>query len=610
MRKLKFAIVGIILALFNFLIYTFLARVVFNSNDLLWLDSFIAYFLATFLAYFMHSKITWKDRHPTKTGIVGFFFWNFVTALLISPFFTWLFALIKPLYEFLFNLSSTLTLPFDYNFIESTFVFCLTTAVTMVLNYLFYDRLVFSAPPKWLENLTKKLSKIKKNHIFSFLIYSIPILFFIISYFLITTSGEDIWQGAGNFSNGNPLNPFQDMLNAFIFNSRITDMYAWSIIDFYDYQYSFGLDTIFRIIDILVAFATFYFATYLVLDRKPKLQVKDSLIFTGFFSIFILTPFARPFYEEFSMIHNYPPLILATLIFIIPYLKLILNKSPKNHLTLLAIAMLFLGLYFGMATTVTPIAFLVTLALYCLIRRKHLKNLPLWFFSGLIGILIGLFLTQILFSATDHYINNSASLSFDYISLSALFSNPLPSIFSLLKHFCYNFGLVLLPLIAIYIFFALLTKNFRFYFSKKFFTSLSTETRRFYLAGLFFVFIHLFGYIQIIAPFRLLMPPFFIGLILIFRIFHSEFNSKILTYSTIIISTIILLVHSIFLINYHITTSKILAEIKNSDSTDICLEPSRVAPPRIKIINLNQANILVDWGTPEIIYDKNITFCK
>lgn len=162
MRKVKFIIVGIILTLFNFLIYTFFARVIFSSNDLLWLDSIVAYLLTTFLAYFMHCKITWKDRHPTKTGIVGFFFWNIVTAIAISPFFTWFFTLFKSLYEFLFNFSSMLSLPFDYNFIESTFVFCFTTLITMILNYLFYDRLVFDTPPKWLKNLAKHLSRSKK----------------------------------------------------------------------------------------------------------------------------------------------------------------------------------------------------------------------------------------------------------------------------------------------------------------------------------------------------------------------------------------------------------------------------------------------------------------
>ena len=142
----KFAIIGIILALFNFAIYTFLARVIAGTNELLWLDSIISYALATILAYFLHSKITWQERHPGQSGIIKFFLWNFLTALLISPFFTWLFSFITPIYEFAYQISINLNLPFDYNFIESTGIFCFTTAVTMILNYLFYDKLVFGTP--------------------------------------------------------------------------------------------------------------------------------------------------------------------------------------------------------------------------------------------------------------------------------------------------------------------------------------------------------------------------------------------------------------------------------------------------------------------------------
>lgn len=142
-KTLRFVIVGIVLALFNFVVYTFLARVVFNTNDLLWLDSLIAYFLATFLAYFLHSRITWKGHKPTKAGVAGFFIWNLISSFLISPFFTWAFGFIKPFYEFIFQIASFIGLPFDYNFIESTTIFCLTTLVTMIFNFFFYDRLVF-----------------------------------------------------------------------------------------------------------------------------------------------------------------------------------------------------------------------------------------------------------------------------------------------------------------------------------------------------------------------------------------------------------------------------------------------------------------------------------
>lgn len=142
-RTIKFIIVGIILTLINFTIYTFLARIIMNSNELLWLDSLLSCFLTTFAAFLLHSKITWQERHPTEFGIIKFFLWNFLTALLISPFLTWFFKLITPLYESIFNLTSAIHLPFDYNFIESTGVFVFTTCITMVLNFLFYDKLVF-----------------------------------------------------------------------------------------------------------------------------------------------------------------------------------------------------------------------------------------------------------------------------------------------------------------------------------------------------------------------------------------------------------------------------------------------------------------------------------
>lgn len=142
-RASKYVVIGIILTIFNFIIYTFLARVIIQNNNYLWLATAIAYALATVLAYFLHSKITWQERPVTKHGVLMFFVWNIVTALFISPFFTWLFGFITPVYEFAFNISSALHLPFDYNFIESTGVFCFATLITMIFNYLFYDKLVF-----------------------------------------------------------------------------------------------------------------------------------------------------------------------------------------------------------------------------------------------------------------------------------------------------------------------------------------------------------------------------------------------------------------------------------------------------------------------------------
>lgn len=138
----KFAIIGAILALFNFVVYTSLARLFFKDNSWLWLDSAISYAIAAILAYILHSKITWKERPVTKRGVVMFFVWNGVMVF-VSLGLTWLFGKITPLYEFAYNISSAIHLPFDYAFVESTGIFGLTTAVAMVLNYIFYDKLVF-----------------------------------------------------------------------------------------------------------------------------------------------------------------------------------------------------------------------------------------------------------------------------------------------------------------------------------------------------------------------------------------------------------------------------------------------------------------------------------
>ena len=142
-RAGKYTIVGCIVTLFNFVVYTIIAQVVIQNNDFLWIDSIVAYIMAAILAYILHSKVTWRERRPSRRGIVMFFIWNLAGALIISPLLTKIFGLIEPLYQFIYNIVSVLHLPFNYDFVESTSIFCLTTLVTMILNYLFYDKLVF-----------------------------------------------------------------------------------------------------------------------------------------------------------------------------------------------------------------------------------------------------------------------------------------------------------------------------------------------------------------------------------------------------------------------------------------------------------------------------------
>lgn len=458
---------------------------------------------------------------------------------------------------------------------------------------------------------TMPIKNPKKNRVLAIILYLLPVLFFIISYFLITTSGEDIHQGAGNLRNDIELNVIDDMANAFKHSGRITDMYAWSVIDLFDYQYQFGIDTIFRIIDVILISSTFHLATFIILDRKPKLVIKDALVFCSTFVTIIFSMFGRRLYTEFSMIHNYVPLVFTTLLFGIPYLKLLLRRSTFNKPILLAIFLLPLGIVFGLSTTITPLAFLATIIIYLIIDRKNLPKLPAWFFTGLVGLIIGSAISFFLSSGISDYTNNSvAAANFDYISFAEFFSNPLDAIPRLLFHLVYNFGILLLPLIVYFFTAVYFTKSFHQIFVKHPFKSLSKNTKRLIIAFSLFIIIHTLATIQIKTPPRILIPAYFAGIILIFKIFVPHIKSRLFAPTIIVLTISAVVLHTIFLSIYHTKAGVILEEIKSSPNDSLCIDWSRNVADRIPVINLSQEYLLVDWGYPEPIYGKSVTICQ
>ena len=146
----RYLIIGTFLALFNYGLYTVLSNFIINNNDLIWLSSFIATAVTTVLAYILHSRITWKERPISKTAIYKFFIWNIMLTVAICPILTQLFSYITPLYDFAYNITSALHIPFTYEFVLTTGAFVLTTIITTLMNYFLYDRFVFgkSKSPK------------------------------------------------------------------------------------------------------------------------------------------------------------------------------------------------------------------------------------------------------------------------------------------------------------------------------------------------------------------------------------------------------------------------------------------------------------------------------
>lgn len=144
----RYLIIGTTLAIFNYTSYTILANLIIKDNNLIWLSTFIATTLTTILAYTLHSKITWKERPISKTAVYKFFVWNIMLTVVINPLLTQLFSYITPLYDFAFNITTSMHIPFTYNFILTTGAFILTAIITTIMNFFLYDKFVFGKVKK------------------------------------------------------------------------------------------------------------------------------------------------------------------------------------------------------------------------------------------------------------------------------------------------------------------------------------------------------------------------------------------------------------------------------------------------------------------------------
>ncbi len=146
---LKYVGVGIGVTLIDFVTYSLLMALVFSENvDMVGVASVISGIVATFAAYLLHGNITWKTRDPGKFGIVKFFAWNAFMVILLRPLMSVVFKSFTGLYQFGYMISSVIHLPFEYDFVENTGIYLLMTVVTMILNFLCYDRVVFGSADK------------------------------------------------------------------------------------------------------------------------------------------------------------------------------------------------------------------------------------------------------------------------------------------------------------------------------------------------------------------------------------------------------------------------------------------------------------------------------
>jgi len=142
-QKGKYLIFGVLNTAVNYGMYEALALLIFREEGQLWIATLISGAVSIFVGYFLHSKFTWRDREVGKKQLGKFFIWNVILNVAVRPLLTAFFGLFGFLYKFAFDIFQGIGIGFSYEFVETTGNYVLMTAVTMVINFLVYDRFVF-----------------------------------------------------------------------------------------------------------------------------------------------------------------------------------------------------------------------------------------------------------------------------------------------------------------------------------------------------------------------------------------------------------------------------------------------------------------------------------
>lgn len=448
------------------------------------------------------------------------------------------------------------------------------------------------------------------------LLFILPVIFFSIVYFLQVTSSEDIYQGAGQ-----PISIISDALSAFQWSARFGDMYAWSVINFFDYRYELGVDTIFRLIDVIVAVGIFLLVTAMVLGRKPRWEIRDASLFAVSFLVVFLSDYSRPLLSSFSQIHNYLSIALFSLIFLLPFVFQLRGKEfpsrPVNKLLMFTV-----GFLFAFASNVTPVTFLITAVLVILYDKLVLKrtlNLSLvlrsWQIFAFAGMLIALIVMYILGPGLSSYTQNYNN---SYVSIESLISSPLTNGLALIGNMANNFQSLapafLMLLLIVLVEYVIYRKN------------LIPKQReqvagiRFSVIALVFFVVHILAVSQInvTGVERILLPAYLcvvVGILFtVNRLLQiGDVKPKILmllAVPVIFLLSAVTVDMSVVMAQHQREAAVVLDRIKQADDMEVCVTQADNPTAKSPLLKYYQRELFVDWAMPLTIYGKQVNWCN
>lgn len=291
--------------------------------------------------------------------------------------------------------------------------------------------------------MKRKSEKMKKSKkILAVLLFCLPCIFFVLAYLTMSMSGEDVAQA--NMSSGKDF----PSLIAWVYHyiPRIGEFVTWPVATGLTYQTSFGFDLFVRMVDMVAVLSIVYLLTCLALRRKLKIALLDAGIFNTVFLLLTVMPqlispyFGNPFLSGFSFIHNYVLMSLIAILFTIPFIAPFLGIEKQFGVLRNSFSIFVLGFLFAISTELLPVCFIGVLILYCLYIRLVLHKkiqIEKWQRFAVVGIIAGLaffYLGGGLSARTGF----TYAETYDYISLSSIFTAPRHFIVTFLLHFVNN----------------------------------------------------------------------------------------------------------------------------------------------------------------------------
>ena len=260
-------------------------------------------------------------------------------------------------------------------------------------------------------------------------------LFFILLYFLMTETYEDVIQR--NWGAGMTLGGIMDGVYNLL--PRLGEFYQRIAMHYMTPQLSFGLDLLFRLLTAAIASGVIYFAAVFVVGRKMKFEYKDVIIYLGIMIFLMLSIFSGAFTYRFSFANNYVLGLFTAVCFIVLFrLRLLGDRWWK------LLGAFVIGFAFGISTEIAPVACLILICVWFVVKmirreiswrdlrgRYRLQTLAV---LGLVAGLVFFYLGGGIGVRTSGWYADT----YDYVSPIGIFSDPISTVFRLVQHVWYN----------------------------------------------------------------------------------------------------------------------------------------------------------------------------